>query len=65
MSIKVISLHNDGVSTRDIEELSKDELIDIELALMTTSPRDLSLSCITCHSIFQGGNCQNKCEKCR
>lgn len=65
MSIKVISLHNDGVSTRDIEELSKDELIDVELALMTASPRDLSLSCVSCYSIFQGGNRQNKCEKCR
>lgn len=65
MSIKIISLHNDGVSTRDIEELSKDELVDIELALMASSTRDFSLSCISCYAIFQGGTGNSKCEKCR
>lgn len=65
MSIKVISIKPDGVYTQNFEDLSKDELMDIELALMTRDPNDRSLSCITCHRIFQGGTGHNKCEKCR
>lgn len=60
--IKVISMDKDGVSTRDFEELSKDELIDIELALMTHNPNDNTLLCNTCFKPFAGGVGSSYCE---
>ena len=65
MSIKIISMNNDGVSTRNIEELSKDELIDIELALMTRDHKDNMLSCIKCFKLFPGGVGSSYCENHR
>lgn len=65
MSIKVISIKEDGIHTVDFEDLSKDELMDIELALMTIDKNDLTLACVTCYRHFQGGTGHNKCEKCR
>lgn len=54
-----------GVSTRDLSELSKDELMDIELALITHDPQDNTLLCITCHKPFPGGVGSSYCEKHR
>lgn len=65
MSIKVISIKEDGVHTVDFEDLSKDDLIDIELALMTRDPNDRTLSCVKCYALFEGGTGHNKCPKCR
>lgn len=62
MGIQIISMNKDGVTTRNIEELSKDELIDIELAIMTSDPNDNTLLCIKCHKPFQGGVRSSYCE---
>lgn len=62
MGIKIISMNETGVSTRNIEELSKDELMDIELALMTRDPNDNTLSCLTCFKPFAGGVGSSYCE---
>lgn len=63
--IKIISMDATGVSTRDLSELSKDELVDLELALMTRDPKDNTLLCITCHKPFAGGVGSSYCENHR
>lgn len=63
--IKVISMNEDGVTTRDFEDLSKDELIDIELALMTRDPNDNTLLCNICFKPFAGGVGSSYCEEHR
>ena len=60
--IKIISMDETGVSTRSLEELSKDELMDIELALITRDPNDNTLLCIACHKPFAGGVGSSYCE---
>jgi hypothetical protein len=45
MSLEFIKINNDGVNTKSFDELTNDEKIDLELAILVD---DVKMLCVNC-----------------